>query len=40
MYIDIRKVAFILLAISLTATLAHIYGMITTIQMVVINVTS
>ena len=40
MYIDIRKVAFILLAISLTATLAHIYGMITTIQMVIINVTS
>ena len=40
MNIDIRKVALVLLVISLSATLAQIYGMITTIQMVIINVTS
>jgi len=40
MNIDIRKVALVLLVISLSATLAQIYGMITTIQMVIINITS
>lgn len=40
MNFDIRKIALVLLAISLATTLAHVYGMITTIQMVIINVTS
>lgn len=40
MSINIRKVALVLLAISLAATLAQLYGMITMIQMVIINVTS
>jgi hypothetical protein len=40
MSINIRKVALVLLAVSLAATLAQLYGMITTMQMVIINVTS
>lgn len=40
MIFNTRKAAYILFAISLAATLAHVYDMITTKQMVIINITS
>lgn len=38
--IDIRKLAIVVLLISLASTLAQVYDIITTIQMVIINVAS